>query len=53
MWHNLLYFSSNVTVEDCLYIVMDHCKGGNLAEKIEEQRESGGGFDENQVTHRL
>lgn len=31
------------------YIVMDHCQGGDLAQKIKEQTDSGQEFEEAQV----
>lgn len=34
---------------DCVYLVMEHCEGGDLAEKIKNKKEGKFTFSENEV----
>ncbi|KAI2645900.1 putative serine/threonine-protein kinase nek3 [Labeo rohita] len=34
---------------DCLYLVLEHCEGGNLAQKIKNKKEGNAMFSENEV----
>ncbi|XP_050958847.1 uncharacterized protein LOC127160228 isoform X2 [Labeo rohita] len=34
---------------DCLYLVLEHCEGGNLAQKIKNKKEGNAMFSENEI----
>ncbi|XP_026077956.1 calcium/calmodulin-dependent protein kinase type 1D-like [Carassius auratus] len=38
-----------IKVSDCLYLVLEHCKGGDLAQKIKNKKKENAMFSENEI----